>query len=172
MHAETSHAADDSMSPARRSVLSAFFALLILGHGYEIAARSEHWPFSNYPMYAGLASDRVSRKVIVGVLPDGREIPLEINRDLSPFDNTRFYSAMHRVSAERGPAAYAHALKQLLLRYEQLRVRGDHQGPAIVALRAYEMRWPVLPGASNKDHPSSRKRLVEARLGGAAEAVR
>ena len=38
----------------RRWLVYTLSAGLIVGHGYDVATRGEHWPLSSYPMYADL----------------------------------------------------------------------------------------------------------------------
>src|SRR5215208_251314 len=44
------HAVD--VSPRRRLLVYAVIAVILLGHAYDIIRQQEHWPFSNYPMWA------------------------------------------------------------------------------------------------------------------------
>ena len=56
------------MTAARRRMIYGLMATLVIGHLYDIATRREHWPFSPYPMYSHLNSDRVlDAPRIVGV---------------------------------------------------------------------------------------------------------
>jgi hypothetical protein len=159
MSTRSAHAAAAAVAPmsgARQLTLSAFLLLTLAAHLYDIAFGAEHWPVSSYRMYAEVYRPEVRRKLIVGVTDAGRELPLEVNTHLSPFDNTRLHWALERVLRERGPGAYRQALGFLLAHYERLRLERRHRGPAIVALRSYAARWRLEPDAGNRARPRRR----------------
>lgn len=153
------------MSRARQLAVSAFLLLVIFGHLFDIAFAAEHWPFSSYPMYAEIYRSEVRRKQVVGVTADGREVPLEVNLHLSPFDNTRMHWALNRLRRDGGSHEYRRALAFLLAHYERLRLEGRHRGPQIVGLRSYAARWKIEPDAGNRERPR-RKLQFEASADG------
>jgi hypothetical protein len=146
----------------RRALINIVLGALIAGSAYDIVTDQEHWPFSQYPMFSGTwRSPRFTWLRLFGVTADGRELALDGNRYIAPFDQSRLPKALRRMMEERdGPARIRTALPDLLSRYEQL--RGDtHDGPPIVALRLYELEWTILPDARNVDHPDARRFIAE-----------
>lgn len=148
----------------RRALINVVLSALIAGSAYDIVTDQEHWPFSQYPMFSGTwRSPRFTWLRLFGVTADGREIALDRNRYIAPFDQSRLPKVLRRMLDERdGPSRVRMALPDLLLRYEQL--RGEtHDGPAIVALRLYELEWTIDPDAANIDEPDARRFIAEAR---------
>jgi hypothetical protein len=148
----------------RRALVNLVLIGLIAGSAYDIVTDQEHWPFSQYPMFSGTwKSPRFTWLRLFGVTADGREFALDSNRYVAPFDQSRLPKALRRMLDERdGAARIRTALPDLFSRYEQL--RGDrHDGPAIVALRLYELEWTIHPDAANVDHPDARRFIAEVR---------
>ena len=89
---------DEPMSPARRIVVNLVLVALIAGSAYDIVTDQEHWPFSQYPMFSGAwRSPRFSWLRLFGVTADGREFPLDANRFIAPFDQSRLPKALRRI---------------------------------------------------------------------------
>jgi hypothetical protein len=55
------------------------------------------------------------------------------------------------------------ALQDCLARYEDLRRSGRHNGPALVGVRLYRLRWRLDRWARNVDRPDSRTLILEVR---------
>ena len=55
------------MSTSQVRLVNVLIALLVGGSLVDIATDREHWPLSNYPMFSGIARDRLSAIVIFGV---------------------------------------------------------------------------------------------------------
>jgi hypothetical protein len=148
----------------RRAFVNLVLIGLTAGSAYDIVTDQEHWPFSQYPMFSGTwKSPRFTWLRLFGVTADGREFALDSNRYVAPFDQSRLPKALRRMMDERDAAARIRtALPDLFSRYEQL--RGDrHDGPAIVALRLYELEWTIHPDAANVDYPDARRFIAEVR---------
>jgi hypothetical protein len=153
------------MSPARRAVVHIAVVALIAGSAYDIITDQEHWPFSQYPMFSGVwRSQTFTWLRLFGVTQDGREFPLDANRFIAPFDQSRLPKALKRILADRdGEARMQTALADLLARYEDLRRGGRHDGPPLAALRLYELEWTIEPDAANVDRPDRRAFVAEVR---------
>jgi hypothetical protein len=154
---------DATMSMTRRVFLNLVFAFLILGSAYDIATDQEHWPFSQYPMFAGeWRSPTFTWLRLFGVTADGREIALASNRYIAPFDLSRLPKALRRMMDERdGARRIAIAVGDCLTRYEQLRAQHRHDGPPLAAMRLYEVEWRIDARASNVDRPERRTLISE-----------
>ena len=49
-------------------------------------------------------------------------------------------------------------------RYEELRLRGHHDGPPLRAVRLYQVRWRLDAGAGDAARPGERRLIVKAKL--------
>jgi hypothetical protein len=153
------------MTPLRRAFLSLVFAGLIGGSLYDIARDEEHWPFSQYPMFAGVwRSPTFTWLRLFGVTASGHEFPLDSNTFIAPFDQSRLPKALRQVvqNPERAPRLHE-ALSGMLRRYDALAAEGRHQGPPLAALRLYELEWTIHPQAANVDRPDRRQLIAEVR---------
>jgi hypothetical protein len=149
----------------RRAVVNAVLAALLAGSAYDVATDQEHWPFSQYPMFSGVwRSPTFTWLRLFGVTADGREFPLDSNRFIAPFDQSRLPKALKRILGGRdGPARVRTALADCLARYEELRQQKSHEGPPLAALRLYELEWTIDPDAANVDRPDHRVFVAEVR---------
>jgi hypothetical protein len=149
----------------RRGIINLVLIGFILGSAYDIVADQEHWPFSQYPMFSGTwRSSTFTWLRLFGVTADGREFPLNENRYVSPFDQSRLPKALRQMLQKPdGPARVRTALSDLFARYEELRNDEWHDGPRIVAMRLYELEWTIQPNARNLDRPDRRELVAEVR---------
>lgn len=143
--------------------------IIIIGLSlYPIIADKEHWPFSQYSMYAHAERDwSLSVIRLVGVTTDAGisdEIPLQSFKYIQPFNQSRQRVAFERLlnkSGSRPSPLLKDALLDCLLRYEKLRVAGSHDGPQLHAIRLYRFYWRQLdPHARNVNYPD-RKELID-----------
>lgn len=151
------------MGTTRLILVHAVIAALIGGSAYDIITDREHWPFSQYPMFASVWRERSFTLLrLYGVRADGREFPLIDHRYVSPFEQSRLPKALRQI-ARRGDAkeALQRAVRDCFERYDRLRADERHEGPALRAMRLYEVRWTLEPNASNVDHPDSLKLISE-----------
>src|SRR4051794_7041860 len=125
------------MSSLRRRIVNVVLGALIVGSAYDIAADQEHWPFSQYPMFSGVwRSPTFAWLRLFGVTVDGREFPLDANRFVDPFDQSRLPKALRRILDGRdGGTRVRAALEDCLAQDEQLRRQRRHDGPQLAALR-------------------------------------
>jgi hypothetical protein len=150
---------------ARIAFVNLVVLLLIGGSLYDIATDQEHWPFSQYPMFSGVwRSPTFTWLRLFGVTADGREFPLETNKYITPFDQSRLPKALRRMLDERdGDARVRAALADCLARYDQLRADDRLDAPPLVALRLYELEWTIDPHAANVEQPDHRRFIAEVR---------
>jgi len=79
---------------------------------------------------------------------------------IEPFDQCRLATALARTYNNPSRRALTDAmLSDVLTRYEQRREAGEHDGPRIIAVRLYRMRWRLDPEARNVDTPDERQPL-------------
>jgi hypothetical protein len=149
----------------RRACINLVLIGLLAGSAYDTVTDQEHWPFSQYPMFSGTwASPTFTWLRLFGVTADGREFPLDDNRFVAPFDQSRLPKSLRQMlQAPESDARIHTALLDLSARYEQLRQDAAHDGPPLVALRLYEMEWTIAPDAGNVDRPDDRRFIAEVR---------
>jgi hypothetical protein len=154
------------MSRARLLIAHLAISVVIGGSLYDIAMRTEHWPFSNYPMFAEIHREALLRwPRLYGVTRDGREVPIVSYRELWPLDQSRLPIGLRAIYSAEGASVRLHAaLEDVLRRYEARRA-GGHGGPPLTALRLYLVSWPVEPFARNLDRPAERRLLADVSLG-------
>jgi hypothetical protein len=153
------------MTRARRALVNVVAAGLIGGSAYDIVTDQEHWPFSQYPMFSDVwRSPTFTWLRLFGVTADGREFPLDSNRQIAPFDQSRLPKALRRMRDEPdGPARIRTAVADCLARYDELRLARVHDSPAVVAMRLYELEWTIDPAGANLDRPDRRELIAEVR---------
>lgn len=147
----------------RKAAINLILAGFIAGSAYDIVTDQEHWPFSQYPMFAvAWTSPTFEWLRVFGVTADGREFPLNSNAYIAPFDQSRLPKALRRMLADAdGQRRVETALGDVLARYETLRRSGSHQGPPVVGMRLYELEYTIDRQASNVDHPDRRRFIAE-----------
>jgi hypothetical protein len=154
------------MTFARKVFVHLFIAAVMTGSLYDIATSQEHWPFSDYPMFASVhrkhALDNWYR--VFGVTPDGREVAILRYDQLWPLDQSRLPLGIRHIAQTPGsePRVRA-ALEDTLRRYEARRIAGQHSGPPIDGIRLYTLSWDLEPYAANIDRPRSKTLVAEVR---------
>lgn len=151
------------MTSRRLAFIHVLIAGVIGASSYDIVTGQDHWPFSSYPMFAGVHRTQLFEwPRLFGVTPDGREVPLLGDDLLWPFDQSRLplgLRTMYR-SQGSGPRMSA-ALQDCLVRYEQRRRAGRHHGPALTGVRLYFLTWPLDPYGANLERPTRRTLVAE-----------
>jgi hypothetical protein len=155
------------MTSRRLLLAHVLIAGVVGGSFYDIVTRQEHWPFSNYPMFSTVHRSTTLRWLrLYGVTADDREVPVVKYSYLFPLDQSRLPLGLRRyLNGEDGNEKLKEAVVDALRRYEQRRLAHEHAGPALRALRLYQVRWDVRPYAANLEQPASRELLAEARAG-------
>ncbi len=157
---------DPAMSPHRLRLVNAIIAIVIGGALVAIAFNIELWPFSPYAMYAErrTRSMKVPRLVGVTETDPSYELPLFAFAYLRPFDQQRLQEGLERLlrNSQRDQLLPT-ALADVLARYAALRDAGRHDGPALQAIRLYQLQWELDPQAITVAEPSQRELLLEVR---------
>ena len=150
----------------RRALVYSVIALVVLPHLYDIARQQEHWPFSNYPMWARLSKDwHVTAAAPVGITDDPARPEVELS-DPAYFAPMPLHFQRLTFGALKKPSPRREkVLGDYLRRYEQLRTAGRHDGPPIVGIRLYERYWDMDRYATNARRPDRTTLLYEYRPG-------
>jgi len=148
-------------SDVRRLFVNLIIVGFIAASAYDIVIDQEHWPFSQYPMFSvAWNSPTFAWHRLFAVTATGEEFPLDENRFIAPFDQSRLPKVFRQMlTRSTAKADTAVALRDVLSRYEALRIAGRHNGPAAAGLRLYELEWTIDPQAANVTRPD-RKRLL------------
>jgi hypothetical protein len=152
------------MAPHRLWVAHAAIVLVAGGSLACIVAGREYWPWSHYPMFAGVErAGPVERLHLVGVVArDGSEIPILTQRYLDPFDPSRLTVVLDTLRRRDDPRALADALMTCLQRYELRRAEGRHGGPPLRGVRLYRLTWDRRDAASfHRERPDRRQLVTE-----------
>jgi hypothetical protein len=152
------------MTLRRRVFVHLVIFSIVAGSLYDIATSQEHWPFSDYPMFASIhrkhALDNWYR--VFGVTPDGREVAIRRYDELWPLDQSRLPLGVRRIVQTPGSEARVQAaLEDILRRYEARRVARQHGGPRIDGVRLYSLSWDLEPYGANIDRPRSKTLIAE-----------
>ena len=151
-------------SMSRCQHLAAYLAMVAFGVPSLVIALlgGAVWPFLDYRMYAeAKLTPDVDWLELVGHTTDGRAIPLSDDAYIVPFDSSELLRTLETLGIQQQDQALParRALAGLLRAYEALRRAGEHDGPPLIALEVYRVRWTALPGASNYATPESRTSL-------------
>ena len=140
----------------------AVVGVIVLGHLHEIVRQQEHWPFTNYPIWARVTRDCHVREVMpfgVTVEPAPREFDLRDPKYFAPMP--AIYQRLNFQRAAGRPGLRDPMLADYLRRYEQLRLAGRHDGPKLKGIRLYEWLWTMNADASNARSPDRQTLLYE-----------
>lgn len=161
------------MTPARKRQIVALICVLLGAHYVAIAARIDHWPLSNYRMFARRQQAEVSSLVLMGVTGQGDEIRLQNHAYWRPYKSTKLAQCLRGAKAQDArrakraapgqtpQPALPGAVKSLLEHYESLRQTGQHNGPQLAGLRLYQATWRIEPSLSNLEHPDRQELVCE-----------
>jgi hypothetical protein len=159
--AEGDTTAATAMLRSRLVAVYVLAAVILGGSAFDWLTDTEHWPFSQYPMFSWVDTQKsftMLRLYGVTARQPLSEFPLDKNEYLEPFDNSRMPNALNLALHERRVTP---ALEDCLRRYEALRVSGVHNGPQLRALRLYRVTWTVDWRASNMNAPDHKELLGE-----------
>ena len=129
---------------------------------YVIAFDKEYWPFSPYPMYAGLYKGDYKQIQLFGVTKNGEIVLMPTGRYLTPFGSARLQRALKRLHRRTNNLDLIDkALRYCFDQYETNRRAGIHDSLPLQGIRFYELRWKPTPWAQNADRPDSKKLIYE-----------
>lgn len=159
MAAHGGEAGDGARPPRgpRGWIVQATIIGLLLGSIGAIVTGREIWPFSPYPMYAGIQSPTTTEHVLVGIV-DGGEVPVPADW-ITPFDGPRLAAVLARAAGD-DPHRRDAILRAAIDRYEARRAAGEHDGPALRGLRLHALTW-TLDVATMHAPPDERVLIAE-----------
>lgn len=132
----------------RKAFVYAGLVALVAIHAVAVASMRDLWPFSNYPMYSKLQTDRTFRSVRIVAFSDSD--PPRRFVDRSTHLRTQVNRLVHR--EEPAPARLNKLLRDYFRGYEQ-RDRLKAENVRLVEARVYRLKWEMLPDASNRGTP-------------------
>jgi hypothetical protein len=136
------------MSRHRLWVVYVLLAFLVGGHLFDAAFAQEHWPFSNYPMFARTATSPLRQYVLTCLTSDAGGVEREMILDwrcvpsLPPYKfdgQLRHYAA----GSQPDPKKLQRMLGDYIAAYDARRKLGLHHGPVIHGLRLYKVDIPL-----------------------------
>ncbi|HEV2292802.1 MAG TPA: hypothetical protein VGR35_03050 [Tepidisphaeraceae bacterium] len=145
------------MSPFRMMLVSALALVIVAGHLVDAWKQKDHWPFAAYPMFARVNKpEPFTSEELWGVTPDGREIPVT-SKMTGIMGTNRIRPSLFRLyrhgQRTKNPKITQDALLGLLRDYEQRRQRREHDGPQLIGMRFYQLKWDFDWWAKNRDAP-------------------
>lgn len=157
------------MSPLRRWVVLGTVGTIVGMTVLHVLADRETWPFSQYPMYSGVAGPEGTVYRAVGLV-EGGTVPfrdagytalrLQYSEHIAPFDPIRLGVVLRNLDRRgAGEEAFEEALTFLLHRYEELREAGRHDDPHLMGVALYQRWWDRDPRLDHP-YPPQRGRLV------------
>ncbi len=137
-----------SMSVTQR--IAAHIAILAFGVPSVFIALmgGEAWPFLDYRMYAeAKLTPDVDWLALVGKTAHGAPFPLDDERYIVPFAYSELLRSLYALDilGETDTTPARRALQGLLTAYERNRLAGEHNGPRLIALEVYRIRWHTRP---------------------------
>ena len=131
-----------ALTPMRRWVVYSLIAILIGGHFYDTFRHSEHWPFSNYPMFSGIMPAPFMNYEIVGLTRDPAgnltEVPIDWHT-VPALPVYKFAIRMDVLAKHQGVAKLTAMMSEFLTAYEMRRQQHMHQGQALQGVRLYKI---------------------------------
>jgi hypothetical protein len=148
------------LSRERLLVAYSIIGVIVIGSFLDMARDTEHWPWSNYPMYSQPENDpKFNDLRLYGVPKSDPTTEFSLftdSRYLQPFDQSRLAMILETLSGQK----LHEGLQDCFNRYESLRRRGAHDGPPLQALRVYRCYWTLDPTGATIEHPD-RKVLID-----------
>ena len=143
-------------------LVNSIVAVLVLAHFMEIVRQTEHWPFSNYPMWARVSKEWHETQIVpMGVTDDDppEEVKLTDPAYFAPMPV--YYQRLNFRSVAKKPNVRDRVVRDYLERYERRRAAGLHRGPPLKGVRLYELYWMMDRSASNVATPERRTLVYE-----------
>jgi hypothetical protein len=146
----------------------ALVAMLVIGHGIDIAAQREHWPFSHYPMYA--RAEKKRRQELLSLFGTMRApgyramVRITDPKYVPPLNEGRLrvilMAAYRRGAREKNVADGKRIMIDYMRMYESRRAAGLHDGPRMTEIHLYRLTWKLRPDGTPTAAPSKREHLL------------
>ena len=132
----------------RKAFVYAGLIALVAIHAYAVASMKDLWPFSNYPMYSKLQTDRTFQNVRIVAYSDADPPRRFVDR------STHLRTQVNRLVRREEPAPdkLNKLLRDYFRGYEQ-RDRLKAENMKLVEARVYRLKWTMRPDASNRGTP-------------------
>jgi hypothetical protein len=132
--------------PLRRLFVSLVATLFLLCCGFEVWTGREHWPFSPYPMFSEVEEPVTTVRYRLFAQraedPDGPPIPIADPDWIAPFHYIKLHASLGQLAARpASDPSMQQAVQELLERYEQRRLAGDHDGPLLISMSAVALTY-------------------------------
>jgi hypothetical protein len=152
-------------------VVFGLVTLLVVGHGIDIAAQREHWPFSHYPMYA--RAEKKKRQELLSLFGTMRApgyramVRLTDPNYVPPLNEGRLrvilMAAYRRGTTEQNLADARRVMADYMRAYEARRVAGLHDGPRMTEIHLYRLTWKLRPDGTHATRPWKQEQLLTLR---------
>jgi hypothetical protein len=154
------------MSRQRLFLIHAALIVLIVGHLYDIIQKGEHWPFSQYQMFAFLQERSLTRMELYGVMQEDSHQEFPLRQVSSNFGGVRETESLRNISrsqeikSEERQQMLDGALLDALSKYENGRLAGKHDGPPLQGIKLYEATWQLDDPAKSIVDPPDQQKLI------------
>jgi hypothetical protein len=168
------HHGAPSIQPMKRWrvwVVFGLVTLLVAGHGIDIGAQREHWPFSHYPMYA--RAEKKKRQELLSLFGTMRApgyramVRLTDPNYVPPLNEGRLrvilMAAYRRGATEQNLADARRVMADYMRAYEARRVAGLYDGPRMTEVHLYRLTWKLRPDGTHASAPWRREPLLTVR---------
>ncbi len=146
---------DAAHALSARQRFFAYLAILAFGMPSVLIALTggEMWPFLDYRMYAEAKfTPDVDWLALVGRTDNGAPFPLDDERYIAPFAPSELLRALYTLDVLNATDKAQRALQGLIATYDRNRLAGEHNGPHLVSLEVYRLRWHSRSGTPYQVH--------------------
>lgn len=157
------------MTRRRLLLVNAVLVVLIGGHLYDIAVDKEHWPFSQYQLFARLQDEEALKMMQLFGVPreSDKEFYLgEVSGRFSSksarlMESLRYIGLSKRYEPEEREKILEDKLREQMALYEEMRLSGQHQGPPLQNMKLYYAQWYIESQPQFNDPPDDKRLIAE-----------
>jgi hypothetical protein len=151
------------MAVWRKYIVAAVLTGIVGWHAFAVIAQQDHWPFSNYPMYSKLQTERQFSNVRIVAFTDESPRRRIVER------STHLRTLITRLARREipDPARVARTIREHFSKYDQ-RDDKNLDGARIAEVRIYKQTWILRPDASNRDEPDQNELVARVPIGSPA----
>jgi hypothetical protein len=143
----------------RKTLVYALLVGLLAIHAFAVASMKDLWPFSNYPMYSKLQTDRTFQNVRIVAYSDSDPPRRFVDR------STHLRTQVNRlVRAEQLNQKKLNKLLRDYFRGYEQRDRLKAENVRLVEARVYRLKWVMRPDASNRGEPDEYELVARVAL--------
>lgn len=141
----------------RKNFIVGLLGFIVGFHVWDVLAKRDHWPISNYPMYSKLQTD--NGFWTVRIVAYTNEEPRRRLVEKSTYFRTLVSKLIRR--EDRNLTRLVRVVKDHFATYAK---REGLEGAKIDEVRVYRVRWNLRPDASNRDEPDLSELFVKINL--------